>query len=58
MKRSDRKLGMNRPITRRDFVNGMAVRADGAQLVFAVGLNDSAALLLSAPLDAALRLLP
>ena len=27
MKRSDRNLGMNRPITRRDFVNGMAVSA-------------------------------
>ena len=38
------------------FVNGLAVR-DGTRAVFSVGLNDSAALLLSAPLADVLRLL-
>ena len=44
MKREDRALGMNRPITRRDFINGVGVAVTGSVLPVSWGCSDDAPL--------------
>ena len=41
MKKTDEELGMNASITRRDFVNGIAVTAAGAMLLPSMGLGQA-----------------